>query len=174
VHEGRTALFGKARFVDAADPGRVLAVCRDSEAVSGPAPADRVPGVSVPVDFDPPARPPLWQAFGVEERDDGALMVAALTPRLGARSGAMHHGPTQVLLEEAALRAAAAAAPGTRFRLRHWHVTLNARAKDGPFVASTQVMRAAAGSIAVDVDLRDEASGRVVSSATATFDVLST
>jgi len=168
-HEGRTQLFSRARLVDADDPDRVLGLCRDIGVVVAPAPEGYQyvdPGPGVP---DSPGLPPLWQAFGAQRRDDGALEIPELTGRLGSTSGSLHHGPTQVVLEAAATEAAEAAA-GSGLRLRHWHVTYTARGKTGPFVTSTEVSARTPAAVAVEAALRDEGEGRRIALATAVFE----
>jgi acyl-coenzyme A thioesterase PaaI-like protein len=170
IHEGRSQLFSRARLVDAADPGRVLAVARDSGVVVAKAPEGYQyvdPGPGVP---DSPSLPPLWQAFGVQRRAEGIMEIPALTSRIGSTSGSLHHGPSQVILEAAATEAAARSAGTDRLRMRQWYVTFVARGLVGPFVASSEILHRGGSTIAVDASLRDEGHGRLIASATAVFE----
>ena len=54
--------------------------------------------------------------------------------------------------------------------MRQWYVTFVARGLSGPFVASTEVVHCAGGTVAVDASLRDEGHGRLIASATAVFE----
>jgi acyl-coenzyme A thioesterase PaaI-like protein len=172
VHHGRTQLFAKAKIVDASDEGRLLAVYRDSAVVMGPAPPDgyeRVdPGPGVADDGS--GLPPLWQAFGAEQRG-AEFVLPVLTGRLGSTSGSLHHGPIHIVLEAAAAAAAATAAGSERVGVRHWHVTFTARGKSGPFASRTRLVGRGSTEITVDSDLWDEADGRLVASATGVFSI---
>jgi acyl-coenzyme A thioesterase PaaI-like protein len=168
-HEGRAQLFSRARLLDAADHGRVLALCRDAGAVMAAAPEGYQyvdPGPGVP---ESPSLPPLWQAFGAQRRDDGRLEIPELTGRIGSTSGSLHHGPTQIVLETAASEAAAQAVGDDAFRIRHWHITFSARGTQGPFIAFPSVVTARDDVVAVEVDFRDEGSGRLIAAASAVF-----
>lgn len=170
IHEGRSQLFSRARLVDAADEGRVLAVARDSGVVMAQAPQGYQyvdPGPGVP---DSPSLPPLWQAFGARRRSDGAMEIPGLTSRIGSTSGSLHHGPTQVVLEAAARGAAVGAAGTDRLRMRQWYVTFVARGLTGPFVTSTEILESGGATVAVDASLTDQGRGRLIASATAVFE----
>jgi acyl-coenzyme A thioesterase PaaI-like protein len=167
-HEGRSQLFSRTRIVDAADHDRVLAVGRDAGTVVAPAPAGYRyvdPGPGVP---DSPTLPPLWQAFGARRSSEGRLEIPELTGRIGSTSGSLHHGPTQVVLEAAATEAAVAAAGSDALRIRHWHVTFAARGKQGPFVATTEVVTATAEVVVIEAELHD--GERRIAVASATFE----
>jgi acyl-coenzyme A thioesterase PaaI-like protein len=170
AHEGRTQLVYRKRWEDAADPARVLAVGTSVSVVVGPAPEGHSyvpPGPGVP---DDEHLPPLWAGFGARRRDDGAYELPELDAALGSTSASLHHGPTQVVLEAAAVDAATAAAGGDRLRLSHWDVTFTKKGKVGPFVAAAEVISARPDSVTCSAELRDEGVGdRVVAVATASF-----
>jgi acyl-coenzyme A thioesterase PaaI-like protein len=168
VHAGRKQLFGKAVIFDADDESRLLAVFRDADAVMAPAPDgyQRVETGEGPPDNG--ALPPLWQAFGGEQRG-AEFAIAQLTPEIGSTSASLHHGVTHILLEAAAQAAQQAGASGKPARLAHWHVTFTARGKTGPFVTRTRTIGKSAGRQALDIDLFDEGEGRLIASATAIY-----
>ncbi len=168
IHEGRSQLFSTATIYDRADRNRVIAIARDAGAVVAPAPEGYHyvdPGPGVPDSDD---LPPLWQAFGAVRRDDGGFEIPELTSRIGSTSASLHHGATHIILEAAAMAAAAGAAGNAGIRLAHWHVSFTARGKDGPFVTSSQVVADGPHRIAVEAELRDGA--RLIASVTATYD----
>lgn len=167
IHEGRTTIFSRAKVVDAADHDRVIAYARDSGAVIAKAPEGYNyvdPGPGMP---DSPTLPPLWQAFGADQRGDGSFVIAELTSRIGSTSASLHHGVTHIVLEAAATEAAKAAIGNDRLRMRHWHVTFTARGKSGPFTTSTQVVCVRDDLVAVDAELYD--GDRRIASSSATF-----
>lgn len=166
-HEGRTQLFSRAVVTDARDANRVIAIAHDVGVVMAPAPegyeyVDPGPGVPDSADL-----PPLWQAFGAQQRPDGAFEILELTSRIGSTSASLHHGATHIVLEAAAMHAAVAAADSDRLRLRHWDVTFTARGKAGPFVTSTSVQALRDDTVAIEAELHEE--GRRLAVASAVF-----
>lgn len=167
IHEGRSQLFSTAVVYDAADRDRVIAVARDAGAVVAPAPDGYTyvdPGPGVP---DSPDLPPLWQAFGAVQGDDGTFEIPELTSRIGSTSASLHHGASHIVLEAAAMHAAKHAAASDAVQLRHWHVSFTARGQAGPFVASAKALSVRDDSIAIEAELRDDA--RAIASVTAIY-----
>ncbi len=168
-HEGRAQLFSRARLYDAADHGRMLALCRDAGAVLAAAPEGYHyvdPGPGVP---DSLSLPPLWQAFDARRRPDGRLEVPELTGRIGSTSGSLHHGPTQIVLETAARGSGRAGRRGRCVPHLPLARHLLRAGTHGPFVADPTVLIVRDDAIAVEVDFRDEGNDRLIAAASAVF-----
>ncbi len=170
IHDGRTMGFGEAEVHDAAQSDRIVAVTRGMGVKLAGAPAGYEyvdPGPGVP---DSPELPPLHEAFGAQLRPDGRWVIPELDARLGSTSGSLHHGPTQVVLEAAAMALAADAAGTDDLQIEDWSVMFVARGTVGPFVASGDVIGGGLARTACRMTLRDEGNGdRVVASALAVF-----
>jgi hypothetical protein len=112
---------------------------------------------------DSPDLPPLWQVFGGHRRDDGHWGLPELAVEVASPDAALHIGPQFVILETAAIDAAAAATTGTdRIHGVSSHVMFLARGKAGPFRVETEPMRGADGTVAVRTVMYDEgADGRI-------------
>ena len=139
IHDGRTMGFSEAEVLDAARPDRVVAVTRGMgvklAAAAGYEYVDPGPGVP-----DSPELPPLHEAFGAQRRPDGRWVLPELDAWLGSTSGSLHHGPTQVVLEAAAMALAADAAGTEALQIEDWSVMFVARGTVGPFVATGDVI----------------------------------
>jgi acyl-coenzyme A thioesterase PaaI-like protein len=170
TYEGRTQLVYRKRWEDAADPGRLLAVGTSLGAVVGPAPPGHryvPPGPGV---ADEPGMPALWEGFGAQRLPTGGYRLPPLDATLGSTSASLHQGPTQVVLEAAAIDAAAAAAGGHDLQTVHWDVSFVRRGKAGPFRTAAEVVGASAAAVTVRAELHDEGvDDRVVALATAVF-----
>jgi len=153
VREGRTQMFTRASFEDAAHPGTVIGFGTTSWAVMAPTPPGFVyvdPGPGAP---DAADLPPLHEAFDVTRRADGGYELAGLSPRVGADS--LHHGPMQVMLEAAALDTVRGAAGTDHVYAEHTGVTIAQRGKAGPFVATARVLAHRDATVACLAELRD-------------------
>ena len=161
VREGRSQMFTRSRYEDAAHPGRVIGFGTTSWAVAQPTPpgyvyVDPGPGVS-----EAPDLPPLVEAFDAVPRAGGGYELAALSPRVGGAT--LHQGPIQVMLEAAALDAARDAAATDAIYAEHTGTTIVQRGKTGPFVATASVLSNADGVVSCLAELRDQGEGgRVV------------
>lgn len=166
VREGRTQMFTEARFVDADDPGRVVALGTTSWAVARP----KVPGyryVDPGPGPDPDSElPTLAEAFDCRHRAGGGYEIKGLTERTcgGMTVGrCLHQGHIQVVLEAAAQEVAAPLSPvGAQPRLRHASITIVAKGTAGPFVSSATVVSVTAQSVATHSELHDEGTGRLI------------
>jgi len=166
VREGRTQMFTEGRFVDADDPGRVVALGTTSWAVACP----KVPGyryVDPGPGPDPDSElPTLAETFDCRRHAGDGYEITGLH-----RAHLRWHdcwqlssqGHIQVVLEAAAQEVAAPSSPvGTQLRLRHASITIVAKGAAGPFVSSATVGSATAQSVATRSDLHDKGTGRLV------------
>jgi hypothetical protein len=108
--------------------------------------------------IDSPDLPPLWQVFGGHRRPDGHWGLPELAVEVASPDAALHIGPQFVMLETAAIDAAAAFA-GTDVQGISAHVMFLARSKTGPFRIQTEPMAGADDTTAVRVLMRDEGNG---------------
>jgi acyl-coenzyme A thioesterase PaaI-like protein len=163
TREARKNVFTEARIVDAADPGRLLALGSVDWAVIAPQPEGfryGNPGPGVP---DEPPMPPLTEVFGADRRDDGSYAIPGLGPTVG--TGLLHHGPMLVTVEAAARDQLDPAAELTAFSLR-----IVRPGKTGPFVTSAEVVPTRTSVRAVRAQLVDEGGeGAVVAVGLARF-----
>ena len=167
LREGRSQFFTEGRFVDGADPSRLLGLGSTHWAVSGPNPGfhyvDNRPGAPRAADL-----PPLYEAFGARVRDDGNLEIPELTAELGGTS--LHQGPIQVVPEAAAMHAAAAAVGHDHFWVEHVGTTIVSRGVGAPFVTRAELLYTDERAVALRVELRDEGNeGRLCSVTTCRF-----
>jgi acyl-coenzyme A thioesterase PaaI-like protein len=153
LREGRSQFFTEGRFIDAAEPSRLLGIGSTHWAVSGPNPGfdyvDNRAGAPRSRDL-----PPLYEAFGARVRDDGNLEIPELTAELGGAG--LHQGPIQVVPEAAAMRAAADALGHDQLWITHLGTTIMSRGVGAPFVTHANVLHADDEEVAVRVELRDE------------------
>jgi acyl-coenzyme A thioesterase PaaI-like protein len=105
---------------------------------------------------DSPDLPPLWQAFCAQRRPDGRWSLPELAVEVASPDAALHIGPQFVILETAAIDAAAANAGTERLQGVSCHVMFLARGKAGPFRVEAEPMAGADGTVAVRVVMRDE------------------
>ena len=165
VREGRTQMFTETRFEDAGRPGRVVALGSTSWAVMAPVPDGYRyvdPGPGIP---DTPGLPSLAAAFGATERPQGGFVLEGLSTRVGSTS--LHQGPIQVLLEAAAVQAAAEATGGGALRERQCGISIVRPGRFGPFTTTAEIVVAEGDLIACRAELRDEgADGKPVATAT--------
>ena len=89
---------------------------------------------------DSPDLPPLWQVFGARRRPDGAWALPELTVEVASPDAALHVGPQFVVLETAAMDAAAELLGTQQLQGISSHVMFLARGKTGPFRVSAEVI----------------------------------
>lgn len=157
LKRGRQLGYSRSKIVDAADPDRVLALT-EGQGISIGAPPEglqKMPGN--PIDIaDSPDLPPLWQVFGAHRRGDECWVLPELADEVASPDAALHIGPQFVVLETAALDAAADNAGTDRLQGVSSHVMFVARGKVGPFRAECEPVPGADGTVAVRVMLHDE------------------
>lgn len=134
LRRGRQMSYSRSRIVDASDPGRVLALTEGQGVAIGAPPEglERMAPNPIPV-VDSPDLPPLWQVFGVDQRDDTTWVLPELASDLASPDAALHIGPQFVALETAATALVAGASGTDRLRGMSSHVMFLARGKTGPF-----------------------------------------
>jgi hypothetical protein len=171
LHPGTRMGYSRSRIVDAANHDRVIAYLEGQGARIGTVPEglDKMPEDKLEV-HDSPDLPPLWKAFGASKRDDGKWQLGELSVELASPDAALHIGPQHVVLETAAMDAAAAAAGTDQLQLEAWHVMFLARGKVGPFRVDAEASAGPDGRVAARMVMHDEGNGdRAVTSATALF-----
>jgi hypothetical protein len=171
LKRGRQFSYSRSRIVDADDPGRVLALTEGQGVAIGRPPEGlgRMDTRSIEV-IDSPDLPPLWQVFGGRRRDDGEWELGKLAEELASPDAALHLGPQLVILETAALDAAAQVVGSDQLEALSSHVMFLARGKTGPFRSSTEAITGDNDLVAARVLLRDEGEdGRAITSASVQF-----
>ncbi|MCT7661827.1 hypothetical protein [Mycobacterium deserti] len=163
---GRQMGYSRAKIVDADRPERVLALI-EGQGVSIGVPPDVLERMEAnPLEVvDSPDLPPLWQVFGGHRRPDGNWGLPELAVEVASPDAALHVGPQFVILETAALDAAAAAAGTDRLQGVSCHVMFMARGKTGPFRVEAEPAPGADGTVAVRVLMYDEGVGDRVTTA---------
>jgi hypothetical protein len=172
VRIGRQMGFSRSEIVDAANPGRVIALSEGMGVSIGTPPEGFEPVDNPPIDVeDSPDLPPLHLVFGARRRPDGAWELPPLSDELSSPDAALHLGPIHVVLEAAATELAAARAGTDALQVRSWHVMFTARGKVGPFRVEGEAAGGdGGGPVGCRLSLRDEGNGdRVVATASATF-----
>lgn len=167
LKRGRQLSYSRSRIVDADHPERVLALTEGQGVAIGQPPdgLERMDTRSIDV-VDSPDLPPLWQVFGGERSDDGSWLLGPLAEELASPDAALHLGPQLVILETAALDAAADLAGTDQLEAVSSHVMFLARGKTGPFRATAEAMSAERDVVAARVMLHDDGEdGRAVTSA---------
>ena len=154
---GRQMGYSRAKIVDADEPDRVLALI-EGQGVSIGIPPDGLERMEAnPLEVvDSPDLPPLWQVFGGHRRPDGNWGLPELAVEVASPDAALHVGPQFVILETAAVDAAAAAAGTDRLQGVSCLVMFMARGKAGPFRVETEPIAGADGTVAVRVVMYDE------------------
>jgi hypothetical protein len=172
VHLGRQMGFSRSRIVDASDHSRVIALSEGMGVSLGATPDGFERVENPPIDVvDAPDMPRLHEVFGARRRDD-AWVLPELQLEHASPDAALHLGPIHIVLETAAMEAAAEAAGTDALQIESWHVMFVARGKVGPFRAATEAHRSPAGRVGVRLTLHDEGNGdRAVTSASASFRV---
>ncbi|UUO03999.1 hypothetical protein M4D79_08775 [Mycolicibacterium novocastrense] len=170
---GRQMGYSRAKIVDADHPDRALAVIEGQGVSIGIPPEGLERMEANPLEIvDSPDLPPLWQVFGGHRRPDGRWGLPELSVEVASPDAALHVGPQFVILETAAIDAAAAAAGTDRLHGVSCHVMFMARGKVGPFRVDTEPVRGSDGTIAVRVLMHDEGvDDRVTTAASYVFRV---
>jgi hypothetical protein len=122
---------------------------------------------------DSPDLPPLWKVFGAFRRGDGHWALPELSVELASPDAALHIGPQHVVLETAAVDAAAELVGTDKLQMQSWHVMFLARGKVGPFRVDSEAARGPNDRVGVRMVLHDEGNqGRAVTSASALFAIV--
>jgi len=174
LHAGARMGYSRSKIVDADDHTRVIAFTEGQGAKIGEVPEglEKMPEDKLEI-VDSPDLPPLWQAFGASRRDDGHWALAELSVELASPDAALHIGPQHVVLETAAIDAAAELAGTDQLQMQSWHVMFLARGKVGPFRVDSEAAGGPGGRVGVRMVLHDEGNqDRAVSSASATFGIV--
>jgi len=174
LHPGTRMGYSRSRIVDADNHDRVIAYLEGQGARIGTVPEglDKMPEDKLEI-VDSPDLPPLWKAFGASKRDDGTWQLGELSVELASPDAALHIGPQHVVLETAAMDAAAEVAGTDQLQLEAWHVMFLARGKVGPFRVDAEAAKGPDGKVAARMVMHDEGNGaRAVTSATALFRVV--
>lgn len=157
---GRQMGYSRAKIVDADEPDRVLALIEGQGVTIGTPPEGLERMEPNPLEVvDAPDLPPLWQVFGGHRRPDGNWGLPDLAVEVASPDAALHIGPQFVMLETAAIDAAAGLTGTDRIQGVSAHVMFLARGKAGPFRIEAEPMRGADGMIAVRVVMYDEGVG---------------
>jgi hypothetical protein len=160
LKRGRQMGYSRSKIVDADNPSRVLALTEGQGISLGTPPAGLGKMEVEPIEVvDSPDLPPLWRVFGGERRDDGHWALGELVVELASPDAALHIGPQFVILETAALDAAAGVAGTAQLQGVSSHTMFLARGKVGPFRAETDAMAGVDDTVAVRVVLHDEGLG---------------
>lgn len=159
LRRGRQMGYSRAKIVDADRPERVLALI-EGQGVSIGVPPNGLAKMEVDAIevVDSPDLPPLWQVFGGSRRLDGHWSLPELSAEVASPDAALHIGPQFVILETAAMDAAAEFGETDALQGVSAHVMFLARGKTGPFRVDAEPMAGADGLIAVRVLLHDEGS----------------
>jgi acyl-coenzyme A thioesterase PaaI-like protein len=160
LKRGRQMSYSRSRIVDADNPSRVLAL-NEGQGVSIGVPPEGLEKMELnPIDVvDSPDLPPLWQVFGAARRPGGVWALPELSVEVASPDAALHIGPQFVVLETAALDAAAEVVGTDQLQGLSSHVMFLARGKAGPFRVDTQPIRGVDGTVAVRATMYDEGAG---------------
>jgi hypothetical protein len=151
--EARSQIFTEASFYDAGGREKLIGLGSANWSVICPTPdgfAYPEPGEGVDETSD---IPPLWQAYTGRRRPDNLLEIPGLRPEIGADR--LHHGPTLVVTEAAALEAGAEALGTDALCVDQLATTIVAPGRVGPFVAVPVSVGASGDVAACRVELRD-------------------
>lgn len=167
---GRQMGYSRAKIVDADRPDRALALIEGQGVSIGTPPEGLERMEANPLEVvDSPDLPPLRQVFGGYRRPDGRWGLPQLSVEVASPDAALHIGPQFVMLETAAIDAAAAAAGTDRLQGVSCHVMFMARGKSGPFRLDTEPIPGD-GAVAVRVLMHDEGvDDRVITAASYVF-----
>ena len=157
LKRGRQMGYSRSKIVDADHPERVLALTEGQGISIGIPPQGLARMEANPLEvIDSPDLPPLWQVFGGHRRDDGHWALPELAVEVASPDAALHIGPQFVILETAAIDAAARIAGTDRMQGVSSHVMFLARGKAGPFRVETEPMVGADDTVAVRTVMHDE------------------
>jgi len=171
---GRQMGFSRSLIVDADNPERVVAFTEGQGASIGDVPQGLQKMPENPIDVvDSPDLPPLWQVFGASRRPDGHWTLPELSVEFASPDAALHIGPQHIVLETAAMDAAAELVGTDRLQVRSWHVMFLARGKNGPFRVDCDAFRGASGQVGVRMLMVDEGNdSRAVTAASTVFSIV--
>jgi hypothetical protein len=171
---GRQMGFSRTLIVDDDDHSRVIAISEGMGVSIGSTPGgyEKVDNPSVTIE-DSPDLPPLHEVFGATRGPDGVWSLPELSLEMASPDAALHLGPQHIVIETAAMEAAAAAAGTERLQAESYHCMFVSRGKTGPFRASTEAFPGRNGMVGARVLLNDEGNGdRTVTSAAVQFRVI--
>lgn len=168
---GRQMGYSRSLIVDADRPDRVVAFTEGQGASIGDVPEGLGKMPENPIEVvDSPDLPPLWQVFGASQRPDGHWVLPELSVEFASPDAALHIGPQDVVLEKAAMDAAAELVGTDRLQARSWHVMFLARGKVGPFRVDAEAVRGAGDQVGVRMLMVDEGNdNRPVTSGSVVF-----
>jgi hypothetical protein len=171
IHLGRTMGYSRSRTVDADNPERVIAVSSGMGVSLGDVPDGYEKIDNPPIDVeDSPDLPRLHEVFGAERGADSLWRLPPLRAEFSAPHAALHLGPINIVLEVAAMEAAADHAGTDALQVESWHVMMERPGVTGPFRAEARVNGAASSRIAVAATLHDEGKDdRAISTSMAIF-----
>ena len=175
LKRGQRMGFSRSMIVDAADHRRVIAFV-EGEGISLGTPPEGLGRMDeAPLDVvDAPDMPPLWKVFGAEKGHDDRWRLPELEVELASPDAALHLGPQHVVLETAAIDAAAVMVGTDRLQMESWHVMFVARGKVGPFRVDGDAVLGAGGKVGVRLSMHDEGNGdRRITSASAVLRIVS-
>lgn len=153
---GRSMGFSRSRVVDSADHSRVIAVSCGLGVSLGDVPEGYEKVSNPPIQVDETALPPLHEAFGGFQGEDGLWRLPPVTPELASPHAALHLGPINVILERAGLDAAEDRAGTDQLQVDSWTVMFVKPGTDGPFRAQAEVVSGRSERIALELTLYDE------------------
>jgi hypothetical protein len=123
LKRGRQMGYSRSKIVDADQPDRVLALTQGQRISIGTPPQGLERMQANPLEvLDAPDLPPLSQVFGGHRRDDGHWALGELAAEVASPDAALHIGPQFVILETAAIDAAAGIARTDRIHGVSSHV----------------------------------------------------
>ncbi len=166
--------YSRSKIVDADDRSRVIAFTEGQGINLGTPPDGLEKMAEHKLEIvDSPDLPPLWKAFGASRRDDGHWVLPELSVELASPDAALHIGPQHVVLETAAVDAAAQLVGTDLLQMRSWHVMFLSRGKAGPFRVEGEAVAARGGTVGVRLTLHDEGhDDRAVTAASAVFQIV--
>jgi acyl-coenzyme A thioesterase PaaI-like protein len=171
ISVGRTMGYSRARIVDAADYGRVIAISSGSGASLGDVPPGFYP-VDNPVNdvVDSPDLPPLREVFGIVPRPDGALEIERVTPMTASPHSALHQGPINFALEAAAMDELERVLGTADVQIDYYSVMFVKAGYTGPFVSTAEVVQSKGPRFGVEMTMREEGNKhRIIATASASF-----
>jgi hypothetical protein len=174
VKVGRQLGFSRSIVFDADNPDRVIALSEGAGVTIGAVPEggegqlDQGEGPPMEVE-DRPDMPRLHEFFGGERLSLGSWTLPSLADEQASPDGALHLGPSHIILEAASTDVANDRAGTDHLQLTSWHVMFVARGKTGPFRTEAEAFDGSGG-IASRVTLFDDGNGgRPISVASAVY-----
>jgi hypothetical protein len=175
VHAGRQMGFSRTTFFDADNPDRVIALSEGAGVSIGTVPPggegqlDASEGALIEVD-DRPDMPRLHEFFGGARDGLGSWTLPPLAEEQSSPDGALHLGPSHIILEAASTDLATDRAGTELLQIEAWHVMFVARGKVGPFRTEGAAFDGSGGNVGCRITLRDDGNNsRVISVASALY-----